>query len=144
MPIPGLPPAPAPTGAPTPPPIGGVPAAPALAAAKPNGGGPTAPQGNAGNAMAALGKVKVAIQALQDALPSIPMGSALHTEVLSAAKNLSKHLDTEEQSGGVPIQSLMQMMQQAKQSAPMAALGRMSSGTPPASPALSPPPAVAA
>jgi hypothetical protein len=94
--------------------------------------------------MQALGKVKIAIQALQDALPSIPMGSALHTEVLSSAKNLAKHLDTEEQNSGPSVQSLMQMMQQAKQSAPMQALGRMSTGQPPASPALAAPPPMAA
>jgi hypothetical protein len=124
---------------PMPSPAGGPPAAPALAAAKPNLGGPTAPQGNAGNAMAGLGKIKVALQALQDALPSIPMGSPLHTDVLSVAKTLSKHVDQEGQQGGAPVQSLLAMIQQAKQSAPMAALGRMGGGAPP-SPAMPPPP----
>lgn len=106
-----------------------------MAAAKPNLGGATAPQANQGNMMAALGKVKVAIEALQGALPSIPMGSPLHTEVLSAAKNLAKHLDQDEQKGP-STQDLMAMMQQAKQAAPMQALGRMQGAAPPASPAM--------
>lgn len=117
---------------------GAPPASPALAAAKPNLGGPTAPQGNAGNAMAGLGKIKVALQALQDALPSIPMGSPLHTDVLSVAKTLSKHVDQEGQQGGPPVQSLLQMMQQMKQNAPNAALARMGGGAAPPSPAMPP------
>jgi hypothetical protein len=122
---------------PMPSPAGGAPAAPALATAKPNLGGPTAPQGNAGNAMAGLGKIKVALQALQDALPSIPMGSPLHTDVLSVAKTLSKHVDQEGQQGGPPVQSMLQMIQQMKQNAPNAALARMGGGAP-QSPAMLP------
>jgi hypothetical protein len=90
--------------------------------------------------MAGLGKIKVALQALQDALPSIPMGSPLHTDVLSVAKTLSKHVDQEGQQGGPPVQSLLQMMQQMKQNAPNAALARMGGGAPP-SPAMPAPPA---
>lgn len=128
---------------PTPP----VSANPALAAAKPNLGGATAPQANQGNAMAALGKIKVAIQAMQDALPSIPMGSPLHTDVLKCAQSLSKHMDQQQQQEGVPVQALAQMAQQAKQAQPMNALARMGAQQPPTSPAMpgaGAPPAAAA
>lgn len=127
-------------------PLPGQPPSPALAAAPPNVGGAVAPQGNAGNAMAGLEKVKIAVKALQDALPSIPMGSSLHTKVLNAAKDLSKELGAgSEQGGGPPIQALLQMIQQAKANQPNAALARMG-GPPPGggAPAMPMPPAAAA
>jgi hypothetical protein len=113
-------------------PLPGQPPSPALAAAPANTGGAVAPQGNAGNAMAGLDKVKIAVKALQDALPSIPMGSALHTKVLNAAKDLSKELGSASEGGGGAgnIQALLQMIQQAKQNAPNAALARMAPPAP--------------
>ena len=77
----GRPPAP-------PPGPGGMPQPPQ---APPSGmGGATMPQPNPGNQAAAMQKVKIAVQALQEALPSIPLGTPPHEAVMNSIKSLGK------------------------------------------------------
>ena len=93
------------------------------------------PQPNPGNQAAAMSKVKVAVQALQDALPSIPLGTPLHDVVLNSVKALSKHFEKDAESPALSMQSLVQMARSSGQNNQMAALSRMqpqSPNTPPA------------
>lgn len=113
---------------------------PAIAPA-PAGVGPVStPQGNPGNTQAALTKVRNALQMLEQALPDVPMGMPMHNDILSAVKNLSKHLAEGAENKGLDIQSLIQATKQTQQGAPMAAMQRMfaqqgsGAGTPPALP----------
>lgn len=123
-----------PTGAAIPPGI-----VPPGAGAKP----PMAPPGNLGNAAAGLGKLGVALKALEDALPTIPMGTELHTKVLNITKDLSKELHSLQGSGEdkqAQIQALVQMARQASQQGPNQALAKMAPA--PTAPVM--PPAAAA
>lgn len=97
----------------------------------------TAPGGNPGNAMAAEQKVRLALTALQEALPGLPMGTAIHTEVLKAVKAIGGKLgDQGDSSKSLQMQQLMQMMKGlASQPNPaMARLGGAPPGAPPAPP----------
>jgi hypothetical protein len=123
-------------GMPTPP-AGGLPSP--LTQGSPNAGGATQPQGNQGNIAAAMVKVKNAIQLLQEALPLIPMGDELHTEILNSAKSLSKHLKKGDESPQLDIASLLNTIKQKAASAPQAAMARQfaggaGAGQPPATP----------
>lgn len=93
--------------------------------ARPNIGPVTTPQPNAGAAAAAMQDVQNAVRMLEQALPKIPMGTPLHTEILSATTKLSKHMQPGEGHQGLELQSLLQMARQASQQSPMAALSRM-------------------
>jgi|HubBroStandDraft_1064217.scaffolds.fasta_scaffold289853_1 hypothetical protein len=58
------------------------------------GTGPATVPGAMPGAMATgLTSVKLAVDALQKALPSLPMGSDLHTAVLNSLSGLTKHMD---------------------------------------------------
>lgn len=125
MPMPGLPPA------------GGLPSP--LMQASPNAGSATQMQGNHGNIASAMVKVKNALQMLQEALPLIPMGDELHTEILNSVKGLSKHLKKGEESPQLDIASLLNSIKQKTQMAPQAAMARQfaggaGAGQPPATP----------
>lgn len=87
----GAPPAPggAPGGAS---PGGPAPMPPSLQAGPPGTGGVQGPQGNPGNTLAAIAKVKTALTLIQTALPSIPMGSDFHNDILKALPLLTKHI----------------------------------------------------
>src|SRR5271157_1187095 len=101
-----------------------------------------APQGNPGNALAAISKVKSAVTLLQEALPAIPMGSDVHTDVLKAVGMLAKHSDQGQATDQSQITQLMAMIQKLATQQPNAALQRMAQPpSPTASPALPPPPA---
>ena len=98
-------------------------------------GGATMPQPNPGNQSAALSKVKVAVQALQEALPSIPLGTPVHEDVMNSIKSLAKHFEKDAESPALSMQALVQMARAAGQHNQMAALSRMqppSPNTPPA------------
>jgi len=87
------------------------------------------PQGNQGNIGAALVKVKNACKLLEEALPLVPMGDELHTDILNTLKQLSKPM----KKGGndnqqVEISSMLQSAKNNAQSAPMAAMARMFPG----------------
>lgn len=111
----------------TTPPPGGLPSP--LTQAPPNAGPMAMPQGNQGNIGAALVKIKNACKMLEEALPLIPMGDELHTDVLNTLKQLSKPL---KKGGGentqLEVGSMLQMAKNNAQSAPMAAMARMFSG----------------
>jgi hypothetical protein len=98
---------------------------------------------NNGNAAAAMPKVHNAVQMLQDALPAVPMGTELHTAILKAIESISKHMSQNDQSQGLDMQSMIQMMKNASQQAPMQALARMypsGGGAGPAMPGAGGPP----
>jgi hypothetical protein len=107
---------------------GGAPGgAPGMAGAKPNIGPVTTPQHNAGTAAAGLSKVRNAITMLEEAIPMIPMGTPIHTELLGMATKLTKLLSGGGAGGekGIDLRSLLDSARQQSQSSPMAALGRM-------------------
>lgn len=91
-------------------------------------GAATKPQSNQGNAAAALIDVRNAVQMLEKALPNIPMGSPLHTDLLNVTIKLSKHLKPEEASSGLQIQSLLQQARETSKAAPMQAMARLYPG----------------
>lgn len=113
----------------------------------PGGTGPAmAPGPMPGAGQQALSQVKLAVEALQKALPNIPMGSDLHTAVLNAVSGVTKHLDD---SGiGQPshedvVQQLAMLARQGQQGAnPLAAMMPPGPGAPPPGGAEPPPPAV--
>ena len=120
------------------PPAGGLPSP--LTQAPANAGGAAKIQGNQGNIAAAMTKIKNAVQLLQEALPMIPMGDELHTEVLKTAIGLSKHLKKGEETPQLDIASLLNTIKQKASSAPQMAMARQfagggeSAGAPPALP----------
>lgn len=107
-------------------PAGGLPSP--LANASPNMGAVSAPQGNQGNIQAAMTKISSGMKMIQEALPLIPMGSEIHTEVLKAVTSLSKVMNKEGESPTTPkldISSVLQMIKQHTQNAPQNAMARM-------------------
>lgn len=117
-----------------------------MGAAKPNIGPATAPQPNAGNQAAAMNDLRNALSMMEKALPAIPLGSPLHSEILSLTSKLAKHLAPGDGNQGLELQSLLQMARQASQGGPMAALAKMGApdGGGAAPPAMPAPPAMAA
>jgi hypothetical protein len=85
----------------------------------------TVPGVNHGNQVAAHAAVHAGIEAFQKALPQIPMGSELHTELLTTIKKLSSLLSDSSPDPAQQIQQLVQLARQTQQEGPMAALGRM-------------------
>jgi len=122
-----------------PPGPGGPPHLPPSLMGGPPGAGPmAAPQGNPGNAMAAVSKIKSALTLLQEALPAIPMGSDVHGDVLKAVSMLAKHASSDQQgTDQQQITQLMALMQKLAQQRPNAALANLAPNAPPAMP---PPP----
>ena len=130
MPMPGAPPM---GGAPPPPPGGGT--------------GPAATHGPmAGNAAQGMAKVKVGLEALQSALPMVPMGSELHADLMKAVSSISKHLQQDGAQGGAQIQQLLDMIRTAKTQGGPPAAPPGGGGAPPMAPpgmgAPPPPPAM--
>jgi len=111
---------------------------PAMAAAPAHTGPATMPQGNPGNVAAAMMQVKNAVEMLQKALPSIPMGTPLHEKVLKVTGELVKELSEGGQGGenqALQLQSLVQMLRSSQQQQPLSALSKLYPSQPP-SPAL--------
>ena len=131
-------PMPMPGGAPPSPPGmmgGGVPGMPPGGAppGPPGGtGGASVPSGMLGNQQAGMTSVKVGLEALQKALPSLPMGSELHNAVLKAVSDIAKHFDTAgpQQSGDV-LQQLAALARAQHTQPQQAALGSMFPASPP-------------
>lgn len=119
----GMPPSPA--GAP---PGGGGQPPGMPSAARPNIGPVTPSQPMAGNAAAAMNDLRNAAKILEKALPSIPMGSPLHTDILKITQQLTKHLQPGDGNDGLELQSLLQMARQSAQNSPTAALNRLMGG----------------
>lgn len=117
--MPGMP------GSPPPPPMGGA-----------GTGAATAPGPMAGGAAQGLSKVKIGLEALQAALPMLPMGGELHADVMKAVSTISKHLQDQSQGGGNQIQQLMEMMRAAKTQPNMAGMMPGSGGPPGGAPPM--------
>lgn len=120
------------------PPTGGAP--PGMA--PPGGtGAASAPQGMQGSGTQSVTAVKVALEALQKALPGLPMGSELHGAVLKAITDLSKHIEKAQGDSSAIIQQLGQLAAAARSSPQQGAMMR---AMPPAPGAGAPPPPAAA
>ncbi len=80
-----------------------------------------------------MAAVKTGLEALQKALPQLPMGSEIHTAVLKAMTDLGKHIEKAgggDQAGGV--QQLLEMLRAAKMNPnAQAALPAGGGGAPP-------------
>ena len=112
---------------------------PTVAPAAAHAGPATMGQGNPGNVASAMMQVKNAVEMLQKALPSIPMGTPLHEKVLKVTSELAKELS---QTGGgenqaLQLQSLVQQLRSQSQQQPMSALSKLSPSQP-SSPAMPP------
>lgn len=114
-------------------------------------GGAAMPGHMPGNGMQGIEKVMMGLKALQDALPSVPLGSELHQELLTAVSKIGKHLP-QGGAGGDPqsmIQQLAMMAQKAKAEPQQAAalqglMGGGGGGAPPPPPGGMPPPQMGA
>lgn len=117
---------------------------PSMTGAPPNAGPAVAPHGTPGSSTQSMGDIKTALDALQKALPSVPMGTELHKAIMDAISKIGKHMSEAQNSPQMKIQNLLQMVQEARARAPNAALAGMAGGAPPAAPtppALMPQPA---
>lgn len=98
----------------------------------------------AGSAVQGMAKVKLGLEALQAALPMIPMGSELHTDLMQAVSKISKHLGDKggEGGGGAQIQQLLEMLRNAKTQGapPQAGMMPGAGGAPPPPPGGGAPP----
>lgn len=117
------------------PPAGGLPSP--LTQGHPNAGGMTQQQGNQGNIQAALVKIKAAVKMIDEALPLIPMGDDMHTELHKASMSLSKAVKEAHVSAQQEAASLQSAAQNVVKQAPMAGMARMmgaqqGAGQPPA------------
>jgi hypothetical protein len=118
---------------PMPKPAGGLPSP--LTQGTPNLGAVSQPNANQGNIGQAMSKITAAIKMLEEALPLVPMGNELHTEILKSAQSLSKHMKQGEESPALTSASIQNMLKSNAQSAPMNAMARMfqpGQGQPPA------------
>ena len=91
-------------------------------------GAATMPGPMGGSGAAAMTGVKVGVEALQNALPKLPMGSKLHTAILKAITDIAKEMD--QGMGNDPaaiIQQLTSMARNAQTDPRRAALMSMSS-----------------
>lgn len=120
-----------------------APLPPSLRAGVPGAGAGSVPQGNPGNALAALSMVQTAVGLLQKALPAIPMGTPAHNDVLKSVSTLSKHVADAHDSQS-QIQQLMAAIQQTAAAKPQEALARLAATSPAVPPALPPSAAPAA
>lgn len=135
-------PMPMPGGAPSPPP----PAPPGVPPAPPPGAGGMSSGPLAGSSAQGMSKVKVGLEALQAALPMIPMGSELHADVMKAVSSISKHMGEAAGAGGgggAQIQQLVEMIRNAKMQGQPPQAGMMPGGAgappPPPPPGGAPP-----
>lgn len=114
--------------------------------APPNAGPAVAPHGNPGQTTQGLGDIRIALDALQKALPTIPMGTELHNAVIDAVKKIGMHMTQMQDSPQMKMQNLLAMVARARAAQPNQALAGLAPGgagggqQPPAPPVLSPPP----
>lgn len=106
------------------PPFGG-PLPPALTGAPPGAGPATVPSGKPGMAMDGISKVRMGLQALQEALPSIPMGTELHTALMKSIEGISKRLTEHQDSPQMQVQQLLGNLAKIRASQPTQALAGM-------------------
>lgn len=119
---------------------GTMPAPGAPIMARPPGGtGPaTSPMPMAGSGAQAVTGVKLALEAMQKALPGIQMGSKLHLAVMKAITDISKELDAHEGDQSAIVQQLAQLARSAQQQPQAAAMMRAFPTQPPAEAAAPP------
>jgi hypothetical protein len=110
---------------------------PGLGAPAAHIGPPTAPQGNPANAQTGVVAVHNAIEALQRALPSLPMGTPIHGAVLKATTELTKAIGETQASAAQKIQDMLQQIRAGGQNPMQAAMQR---AMPPTAPNLGAPP----
>ena len=103
-------------------------------------GAASATQPMAGSAAQAVTAVKVGLEALQKALPGLPMGAELHTAVLKAVADISKHIEKQQGDSASVVQQLAQMAHSAQQQPQQAAMMRAFPPSPPGGGASPPPP----
>ena len=100
----------------------------------------TVPQAKPGNASAAMVQIRSAAEAINKALPSVPMGTDFYTDLSKAATILNKILLNAPNDPGVQAANHMSSARDLAQSAPAQALTRMfpqpapAAGQPPAAP----------
>ena len=88
----------------------------------PGGTGPAAvPQPMQGSKQSGVAAVSTAIKALQEALPSLAMGSDIHKAVLKAVTDLAKHLESAHQPDQNAIIQQLSTMAKGASMAPGAA-----------------------
>jgi hypothetical protein len=121
---------------------GAPPGAPPMPPAMPPGGtgAATATQPMAGSATQAVSAVKLGLEAMQKALPGLPMGSELHTAVLKSIAEISKHIEKSEGDSSSIVQQLAQMAKSAQQQPQQAAMMRAFPPSQPGAGAPPPPP----
>jgi hypothetical protein len=78
-------------------------------------GAATVPSNMAGAAAKAGTQVKLAVEMLQHTLPGIPMGSELHSAILKAVADISKHLDKGPDDASQIVQQLSQLARSQQQ-----------------------------
>ena len=84
-------------------------------------------------------KVRNAVEMLQQALPTIPMGTELWTAVHKACVDIGKHLRPEDRDQGAQVGGLLQQIRQTAQAGPQNAVARLTPQGP--QPPVMPPPA---
>ncbi len=75
--------------------------------------------GNPGNAASALAQVREAVNLLQVALPSLPIGSEPHKAVMDSISKLSKVVPSGDMQPGVQDTALKNLQVQRQQTAPL-------------------------
>lgn len=107
------------------------------------GAGPATSPGPQPGAMAqGTMLVKLAMDALQKALPALPMGAPMHAAVLKALTDIGKHMDHGGTEAGDPasqIQQLIELIRQARSNSNPGASPGMPPGAPPGAPPGMPP-----
>lgn len=78
----------------------------------------------AGSAQQAMTGVKLGVEVLTKALAGLPPGSEVHTEVLKAISNISKHIGQDGGDSGANVQMLAQLARQQSQAPQQAAMMR--------------------
>jgi hypothetical protein len=88
------------------------------------------PTGNPGNAAAAVAQVRQAVQLLQTALKDIPIGTALHEDVLKSITKLSSHAPASQANPGIEQQAMVNNANQMQKMAPMVSMMKALGGAP--------------
>lgn len=84
--------------------------------APPSNIGPhTIPQSNPGNVLEGMKLIQVALSALTEAMPKLPMGTPLHMKVQKIAMELTKELHEVRETVQQKMMSLAQMMAAQRQ-----------------------------
>ena len=97
----------------------------------------TAPGPNQGSQVQAFAKITNALKEIQEAMTAVPMGSELHTELLTTIQKLSKAVQNQKADPQMQLQELVKSIREHAQGNPMATLNR---AMPPNQPPAMPPP----